>query len=155
MRAPLLILSMFLSLAAAAGVTVSFPGPERHTDAGYPAPQAQGTRGEIARHLESLGARYLKPGQEMRIEVLDINLGGRVRYNASPEVRVMRAGDWPQIRLRYELDTPGEAQRKAEEVVSDPEYLRGPQNNLDALAREKRMLDEWFRARFLRGVKAG
>jgi hypothetical protein len=37
-------------------------------------------------------------------------------------------------------------------VVSDPEYLRGPQNNLDALAREKRMLDEWFRARFVRGL---
>ena len=119
------------------------------------ASQAQGTRGEIARHLESLGTRYLKPGQELRIEVLDINLGGRVRYNASPDVRVMRAGDWPQVRLRYELDSPGEATRKGEEVVSDPEYLRGPQNNLDALAREKRMLDEWFRARFVRGIPAG
>jgi hypothetical protein len=154
MRAPLLMLSMVLTLPAVAGVTVSFPDAGRHTDAG-PAPQAQGTRGEIARHLESLGARYLKPGQELRIEVLDINLGGRVRYDATSDTRVMRAGDWPQMRLRYELDTPGEATRKAEEVVSDPEYLRGPQNNLDALAREKRMLDEWFRARFLRGIKAG
>jgi hypothetical protein len=152
MRAPLLILSIGLAFRAVAGVTVSFPGAERHTDAGYPAPQAQGNRGEIARHLEALGARYLKPGQELRIEVLDINLAGRVRYGATSDVRVMRAGDWPQIRLRYELETPGQAPRKAEETVSDPEYLRGPQNNLDALAREKRMLDEWFRARFLRGL---
>jgi hypothetical protein len=152
MRAPVLILSICLAFPAAAGVTVSFPAAERHTDAGYPAPQAHGTRGEIARHLEALGTRYLKPGQELRIEVLDINLAGRVRYNAASDTRVMRAGEWPQIRLRYELDTPGEAPRKAEEVVSDREYLRGPQNHLDALAREKRMLDEWFRARFPRGL---
>ena len=150
MRALLLVLSICLSFRAAAGVIVSFPGAERYTDAGDPAPQAQGTRGEIARHLEALGARHLKPGQELRIEVVDINLGGRVRYGAASDVRVMRAGDWPQIRLRYELETPGEAPQKAEELVSDPEYLRGPQNNLDALAREKRMLDEWFRARFAR-----
>ena len=150
MHAPLLVLSICLSFPAAAGVTVSFPGAERHTDAGYPAPQAKGTQGEIARHLEALGARYLEPGQELRIEVLDINLGGRIRYGAATDVRVMRAGDWPQIRLRYELETPGVAPRKAEELVSDPEYLRGPQNNLDGLAREKRMLDEWFRARFAR-----
>jgi len=155
MRAPLIVLAVFLSFPSAAGVTVSFPAPERHPDAGYPAAQAQGTRGEIARHLEALGARHLKPGQELRIEVLDINLAGRVRHNATSDVRVMRAGDWPQIRLRYELETPGEATRKAEEVVSDREYLRGPQNNLDALAREKRMLDEWFRERFVRGVKTG
>jgi hypothetical protein len=144
----LFIFALFLSLPARAGVVVSFPGTEPHTDAGYPAPQAKGTRGEIARHLVSLGARYLKPGQELRIEVLDINLGGRVRYAAGSDVRVMRGGDWPQIRLRYELDTPGESPRKAEELVSDPEYLRGPQTDPSALAREKRMLDEWFRARF-------
>lgn len=141
---------MCLSFPAASGVIVSFPGAERDTDAGYAAPKAKGTRGEIARHLEALGARYLQPGQELRIEVLDINLGGRVPYGAATDVRVMRAGDWPQIRLRYELETPGEAPRKAEELVSDREYLRGPMNNLDALAREKRMLDEWFRARFAR-----
>ena len=61
-----------------------------------------------------------------------------------------RAGEWPQIRVRYELEIPGEPARKGEELISDREYLRGPQNDWSALGREKRMLEEWFRARFVR-----
>jgi hypothetical protein len=140
-------LLFFLALPATAGVSVTFPGAQSGPDAGFTEAEGQRTRNEIARHLEALGRKYLPPGQELAIEVLAIDLGGRVR-GGIPEVRVMRAGEWPRIRMRYELAIPGEALRREEELVSDPDYLRGPLNDLSALGREKRMLDEWFRARF-------
>jgi hypothetical protein len=144
---------MFLSLPAAAGVTVSFRGAETGPDPGYPATEAQRVRKELARHLEGLGTRYLRADQDLRIEFLEIDLGGRVHYTGTTDIRVMRAGEWPRMRIRYELASPGEPPRKDEEVVSDQDYLRGPHNDLSALAREKRMLDEWFRARFGPGAK--
>jgi len=149
MRRFLLPCLVCLSLPAAAGVTVTFPeaGP---TDAGQTRLETQRATSDIARHLEALGARHLKPGQNLRIEVLDLNLGGRVKPQPGSDARVARAGEWPQIRVRYELEIPGEPVRKGEEVISDREYLRGPNNDWSALGREKRMLEEWFRARFVR-----
>ena len=143
MRRVLLLVGTCFCLDVLAGVAVTFPEPRRYTDSGQ-------STADIARHLEALGARHLKPGQELRIEVLDINLGGREKPQPGTDARMARPGEWPQIRLRYELETPGEAPRRGEETVSDREYLRGPNNDWTALGREKRMLDEWFRARFVR-----
>lgn len=151
MRGRPMLLSMCLSMSAWAGVDIAFVQPERYTDAGFGAVETQRTTAEIAGHLEKLGKRYLQPEQNLRIEVLDIDLAGRVRAGSPGDLRVMRGGaDWPRIRLRYTLESPGQAPRSGEEAISDQDYLRKLPASSESLAHEKRMLDEWFRDRFKR-----
>ena len=149
MRAGLAFLSMCLALSAQADVSVSFLKPEGYTDAGGNAVDVKRVTDELSRYLEKLGSRYLKPEQNLTIEVLDIDLAGRVSTRTSTDLRVMRGGaDWPRMRMRYALETPGQAPRSGEEILSDHDYMRVPNRETDALAHEKRMLDDWFRARF-------
>jgi len=147
MRALAAHLLLCLSLNAAAGVTVTFPKADRPYDAGEGWADAGRAAAEIVRHLQALGERYLRADEELRIEILEVRLGGRV--SPRPEgTRVMTAGDWPRMRMRYELESAGKIELRDEELVSDQNYLRGPLNDWSALGREKRMLDEWFRMRF-------
>jgi hypothetical protein len=143
--------------AASAAVEVSFQHPERYTDAGLywqhgPKAQAPTLKG-IRRHLEKLSARYLRPGQSLRIQVLDIDLAGRYepwRPFAS-DVRIMREITWPRIALRYELEQNGQVVASAEETLRDMNYLMRPRmgSSGDPLYFEKVMLDDWFRRRIV------
>ena len=70
------------SLAEA--VNVSFIHPENYTDAslqgGYGLSAEQATLKELGHFLESLGPRYLKSGQVLTLEVLNIDLAGRIEW---------------------------------------------------------------------------
>ncbi len=74
------VAAMMSPEAANAGIKVSFIEPERYTDAGlhseYGAKSRSATLTGIQQHLERLGERYLKPGQDLTIEVIDIDLAG-------------------------------------------------------------------------------
>ena len=151
MRTLILSISMLLPLAALADVSVSFLDASRYSDAGRGPVEVARNTAELGKHLEALGRRYLKPDQTLRIEVLDIDLAGRPRFSArsANDIRVLTGGaDWPRIKVKYTLETRGEAPRSAEEDISDMNYLQSPQRSNESLAYEKRMLDEWFRARF-------
>lgn len=140
--------------AATAAVMVSFPEAERYTDAGNHW-DANRTVDELKRHLEQLGERYLSPSQTLKIEVLDIDLAGRTRYftrRGFSEIRVLNGGaDWPSIRLRYTLESGGKISDAREETVADMAYLSkpAPGTSSESLYYEKRMLDDWFRQRFV------
>ena len=154
-----LVLSWLAVVAwpAAAAVTVSFIEPENYSDAnldyGYRAEAGDKGLNEIQRHLESLGERYLASGQELKVEILDIDLAGRHEpWRARAYgVRIMRDITWPRIRLRYFLENEGTAATTAEESVIDMNYLGRPSVYYasDLLRYEKQMLDDWFRARFV------
>ena len=140
-----------LSGGAQAAVTVTFSGADRYTDAGWQLSDAKNVSMELARHLQRLGAAYLAPDQSLIIDVLDIDLAGEVRFRPrdAAEVRVLRGGiDWPRMRVRYSLDTPGKVGETREETVSDMNYLLRPSRKGEWLSYEKRMLDDWFRQRF-------
>ena len=154
-------------LAAAAGlpageanaaVNVSFVQPERYTDAtlanGYGEAARAPVLNEIAAYLQQLGQRYLPPGRELTVEILDIDLAGQFewwRRNAY-DTRIMREVTRPRIALRYRLEEKGAVLARAEEALTDPYYLsnQAAQISGDPLRYEKSMLDDWFRARFAR-----
>jgi hypothetical protein len=146
---PALLLAMCLALPAQAAVEVNFVHPERYTDAGFGAVETQRTCTEIAQHLDRLGQRYLGAGQDLRIEVLDIDLAGRPHIGVG-DFRVMRSSgaDWPRMRVRYVLEAAGAAPVRGEELIVDQDYLRWPLRTPESLGYEKRMLNEWFRLRF-------
>jgi len=143
----------FMSVPADAAVVVSFPEPERYSDAGDNWQRDENLAG-LKRHLEQLGSRYLPTSQTLTIEVLDIDLAGRPRYfprRGLPDIRVLDGRtDWPMIKLRYTLASEGKTIDTREETVSDSNYLqRSATRPTESLYYEKRMLDEWFRARFV------
>ena len=145
------------SIPATAAVTVSFIEPENYSDANlddsYQAGAGDKGLNEIQRHLESLGERYLASDQDLKVDVLDIDLAGRYEPWRVPAhgVRFMRDITWPCIKLRYVLENAGTAAITTEESVIDMNYLgrRSVYYSSDRLRYEKQMLDDWFRARFV------
>ena len=150
-----------LALAAAAAnaaVVVSFTGADHYTDAKPDGYDRASALGGIERHLQELGERYLSPQQTLRIEVLDVDLAGRLEMTRRGyEVRVLRdTGDGPVIQLRYTLESGGKVLDSREETLSDRSYMRLPRSiNTDgaALYYEKRLLDEWFKSRFVEAAR--
>jgi len=152
---PVLALAAVLAAAPAhAGtVNVSYAQNTQFTDAGATPWDRDTTMHELQSHLQALGQRYLPADRSLNIEVLDVDLAGETRPGARlRDVRVARGGaDWPRITLRYSLQANGQTLRSGEETVSDMNYLRHLPNNHDqgSLGPEKRMLDEWFKQRFV------
>ncbi len=145
------------SVPARAEVVVSFEHPEVWTDAalhgGHGSRARQPAMDGLRQHLERLGTRYLRPGQTLKVEVLDVDLAGRFepwRPFAS-DVRIMLAVTWPRIKLRYSLEEGGAVRSAATETIVDQNYLShaGGYFASDSLRYEKAMLDDWFRARFV------
>lgn len=110
----------------------------------------------IRKHLERLGERYLKPDQNLTIEVLALGRAGRLEpWHANAyDVRYMRKITWPRMTLRYTLVQNGIAPAQGEETIGDMNYLMdaGARLSSDSLRSEKTMLDDWFRKRFVRGL---
>jgi Protein of unknown function (DUF3016) len=138
-----------------AGVTVRFVNPQSYTDAGSP---GDGTRdatlAEFRKYLERLGGIFLAPGQDLRIEVLNIDLAGKDELLARSlsEARVMRDITPPSFRFRYVLTAEGRRMRSGEENLTNLFY----QTNASArtsgqrYAYDKALLDDWFRLNFPR-----
>ena len=144
--------------AARAEVTVAFTAPEKFVDAGlrrHNGPQARELALRIIRaQLVALGARYLKPNQNLAIEVLDVDLAGELEWwHGTYDIRYLRDHTWPRIKLRYTLEEGGQTVRGAEETVSDPSYQMNivAMRSGDIMPHEKEMLARWLRSRFAPG----
>jgi len=145
-----------LPVHAAGPVDVSFlPDPRQYTDPGRDPADAVRNEQTLARHLQGLGARWLPDGQQLRIEVLDLDLSGSLRpprRAAIDEVRISHGGaDVPRVKLRYTLSEGDRVLASGEETVTDLNYLRhGADIGLnEPLRTEKRMLEGWFKARIV------
>lgn len=146
-----LLFTAFCLLATApapAAVNVTHADPARFSDARDRHVDAEEAMREIKRHLERLGERFLPPGREVRIEVLDVDRAGRAHLTRS-EVRIMKGlVDFPCIELAWSAG----GSPPTRERVCDERYmlkrLPAAYSGGDALAYEKRMLDDWFRKRF-------
>ena len=161
-----LLISTVAATAAAtsaqAGVAVSFNQPETYTDAGLHGPYSptsrQATLKELQKYFESLATRYLPPGQNLMVDIDDIDLAGEYdpasagAYNA----RVLNDLTWPRIVLRYTLEKGGVPVVSTAETVSEINYLLHADRLRpgDTLHYEKLMLDKWFKARFADGKLA-
>lgn len=143
-----------LPIPVQAAVTVSFVEPSRYNDADDSSGNPLRTMLELETHLKGLGDRYLGPGETLRIEVLNIDLAGRVQSfrGTGWGVRFLNGdADWPRIELRYTLESKGNISKPVQETIADMAYLRRVDREYSSvsLPYEKRMLDEWFKARFV------
>jgi hypothetical protein len=141
------------AMPAGAAVTVTF-GPGPYSDTGPPGAETEKVKDEIARHLQALGSRYLAPQDNLRIEVLDVDLAGELQLSRSTgrEIRIARGkADFPRIKLRYALEA-GAKSASGEETISDTSYLWFPARGRESesLYHEKRLLDSWFKQHFAR-----
>jgi hypothetical protein len=139
------------SAQAAGTVEIRFVEPVKFTDAGHWQPERDRNLQELEAFLQQLGQR-LPDGQSLAIEVLDVDLAGEVWPRSTRELRILRGSiDWPMIRLRYTLRDGQRILADGEDRVTDMRYLAGPRPRatLGALPYEKRMLETWFKQRFV------
>ena len=153
LRPMLLAASAILSLAAIhvnAAVTVNFTKPDAYIDIGFSSWEKDKVMKDLSEHFHKLGAQ-LPQGQDLKIEVLDIDLAGRIEPRFSTigyDIRVLRGGvDWPMIQLRYSIESAGKVVKSGEARVADMSYLHNfnRYNAGEPLRYEKRMLDNWFK----------
>ena len=144
----------FIALPLHAAVTVSYGDPDRFTDAGDRNNDPRKIMLTIERYLRQLGERYLPPQSNLKIEVLDLDRAGRPRMNLPTEIRIVSGkADMPCIELNYTLEADNRVLQSRRERVCDPDYLRSlePQySEHDPVVYEKRMLEQWFRERFVK-----
>ncbi|MCU0969496.1 MAG: DUF3016 domain-containing protein [Rubrivivax sp.] len=155
MRTPIATMTIALALGASGGaragtLDLSFVEPAAFADAGETAPDRERTQGVLGAHLQSLAAR-LPASQTLRLEVLDVDLAGRIERLAPRDVRVLDGGaDWPRMHLRWTLVEAGRTVRQGDDRIDDMNYAQGLQRigATDAYYFEKRLLDRWFQERF-------
>ncbi len=142
----------FAASNAIATVTVTFTQPERYADMPFASWDKERVMKDLRGHFDKLGAT-LPQGQDLKVEVQDIDLAGRIEPNTrlGHDIRVLKGGaDWPMIQLRYSVEADGKVLKSGDERVSDMTYLNhGTHLNRysanEPLRYEKRMLDEWFK----------
>ena len=135
--------------SANASVTVDFTQPDRYVDMPFAPWDKDRVMKELQAHFNKLGGQ-LPTGQDLKVEVVDIDLAGRIEPNLrfGHDIRVMKGrADWPAIELRYSIESQGKVLRSGDVRVDDKSYLdhinRYSAN--ESLRYEKRMLDEWFK----------
>jgi hypothetical protein len=135
--------------AAQAGVSVRFINPERYTDAdSYGLGSYRFTMTFVHQYLEDLGKALLQPGQDLTIDVLNIDLAGTSQLSRSGrDLRVMRDFAPPSFRLRYVLKQKGRPPRSGAETVTDVNY-QAVGFASERFGYEKTLLRDWFRQRF-------
>lgn len=151
------LLGASLAAAAQAGtVEVSYDPAASYTDAGDTTGQREATLAELATHLKGLGARLNPDSRVLRVQLLDVDLAGTVRPvgRTGQQLRVANGGaDWPRLRLGYVLLDGTRELGRGEDTLADLNYTwRGTAyggSSSDPLRHEKRMLTDWFEARFL------
>ena len=147
-----------LAGSADATVTVTFAHPETYTDMPFGTYDREQVMKDLQRHFNQLGTT-LPAGQDLKVEILDIDLAGRIEPNAraSRDLRILRgSADWPAITLRYSLESQGKVLKSGQERIADMTYMHGYNhyNSGENLRYEKQMLDRWFK-KALVPAKAG
>jgi hypothetical protein len=134
--------------SASAAVTVSYVAPDNFSDIPFSTWEREDTLKELTSHFTKLG-EGLPPGQDLRIEVTDIDLAGHATPGARTgrDLRILRGrADWPRMTLRYVLEQNGQVLKSGEAQLSDMSYLDHVNRYFDTepLRYEKQMIDDWF-----------
>jgi hypothetical protein len=138
--------------AASAAVTVTFTDPDHFHDMPLSRDERAQILKDLSDHFVHMGKR-LPPGQDLRVEVLDLELAGQIQPNfrGQQDVRIVRGrADWPHMKVRYSLESNGKVIDSGVAEIADMGYL-GHINRYsdgDKLRYEKRMLDDWFNKKF-------
>ncbi|QJE02423.1 DUF3016 domain-containing protein [Massilia forsythiae] len=135
--------------AALAAVTVNYVDADKFTDLPRIPWQRQQVLDDLAEHFRQLG-KTLPPGQDLVIDVLDVDLAGRERPNgfSTDAIRIRERGDWPRMRLHYAFTEGGRPVADGDALLSDRNYLNriGTYPRDERWPAEKQMIDDWWRA---------
>jgi hypothetical protein len=150
--------ALLATSAAWAEVTVTYVKPDDYTDVPRSAIERERVLKDFSDYFATLDKK-LPAGQSLKIEVLDIDLAGRLypRYSGGDDIRVLKGGaDWPRMQLRYTLSQDGQTLRSGEEQLSNMNYQMTMSRYSDSepLRYEKQMLDEWFNKKVVPKVAA-
>jgi hypothetical protein len=134
--------------AACAQVSVSYVKPEEFVDVPRGELERERVLKEFTSYFSTLDKK-LPAGQQLKIEVLDIDLAGRLwpRRSGGDDIRVMNGGaDWPHMKLRYTLEQNGTVLRSGDGELSNMMYQQRftRYSDSDPLRYEKQMIDDWF-----------
>ncbi len=138
--------------AASAGpATVTFANPEQFADMPIGVSERAQVLADLTEHFGALAAK-LPAGQELKVEVRDVDLAGRVWPHVSSwgsrDLRVLNGGaDWPHIKFHYAISQDGKVLKEGVENVKNMDYLwrLNHYSSGDPLRYEKQMLDGWFK----------
>lgn len=147
--------ALLLGSTANASVSVDFVRPEKFRDPDFRSSSERNRLvAEFRSYFEKLAGRYLKKGQVLQIDVLDIRLAGQYEpwRPYFDDVRILRDSTPPRFKLRYKLTEGGRVLARGEEVVSDLNYLwsSSGRSAMERHPYEKEMLRDWFRKRFVK-----
>ncbi|MCA1247535.1 DUF3016 domain-containing protein [Massilia sp. MS-15] len=134
--------------AASAGVTVNYVDSDKFADLPFAPWERKEVLDDLAAYFAQLG-KSLPAGQDLVIEVTDIDLAGREYPNSrgAHDLRVLKGGaDWPIIELRYTLSANGQVLSSGNAKLTDMNYLNriNRVSDGDRLRYEKRMVEDWF-----------
>ena len=132
---------------ASAAATVTFANTEKMSDVPRDKSEREAMESELTDHFKRLAAK-LPAGQELKVDVLDIDLAGDVFPRISiRDIRVFRdRADWPRMHLRFSIEQDGKVLKSGERSLGDVAYMMGGSRYGNELYRyEKKMLDTWFR----------
>jgi len=133
---------------AAAATTVNFIQPDRFSDVPFTPWERDEALKTLSTHFSKLGAE-LPPGQNLRIDVKDIDLAGREYPGRNGrDLRVVRSNgaDWPRIDLHYTVEQDGKVLRSGDAELRDMGFMDRMvrMNDSESLRFEKRMIEDWF-----------
>ncbi|NKF24572.1 DUF3016 domain-containing protein [Solimonas marina] len=136
---------------------VKYIHPEHFVDAadsGFGGTASPVVLAEMTSVFQDLGAQYISAGEQLTLDVTDIDLAGRYQPgpNAGDWTRVMTDADWPRMSLHYTLTQDGKVLSQGDASISDMSYLShaGKRSNSsdDKFYYERTMLDRWFKKTF-------
>lgn len=133
---------------ASAGVTVKYIEPDKFSDLPFSPWEREEALHALTECFTELG-EHLPAGQDLAIEVTDVDLAGREwPHTAGPrDVRILKgSADWPIVNVRYTLTANGQVVKSGEARIADMNYLQRINRFSDGerLRYEKRMIEEWF-----------
>jgi hypothetical protein len=133
---------------ASAGVTVKYIEPDKFADLPFAPWEREEVLHALTEYFTELG-QNLPPGQDLAIEVTDVDLAGREfpETRGPRDLRIMKGmADWPIINLRYTLTANGQVVKSGEAKIADMNYMQriNPFSDGERLRYERRMLEEWF-----------
>jgi len=135
---------------AGSATDVKFIKSDSFADMPYSHHARDDVMNELQQHFAKLAAK-LPSDQTLKIEVIDIDLAGRIEPNQiglNIDMRILRGGaDWPRMKFTYSVESQGKIVKTGAADVSDMNYLRSfnRYSANEPLRYEKKMLDEWFR----------
>lgn len=150
------VLAGMLLLAASgawAGVTVTYAQPEQFSDVPFAPWERERVLKELSKHFAKM-AQGLPAGQDLAVEVTDIDLAGRTwpSFDSGRDIRVLNGrADWPQLSMKYTVTQNGQVVRQGEEHLNAMNYLNrfNRYTSSEELRYEKQMLDDWFKERII------